>query len=84
MNREHLNFNERFAKIASELKESNPDILTLCEVDHFDEYNQLLQELGYQFYSENRRNYDKLLIAFKPDLFEYVEHYGVQHDEMAE
>ena len=82
LNREHLNFRERFSKIAEELRESNADILTLCEIDHFDEYQQLLKELGYQMYTENRRNYDKLLIAFKPDLFEYVEHYGVQHDEL--
>jgi len=57
--------------------------LTLCEIDHYDDYSQLLKELGYQFYSENRRTYDKLIVAFKPDLFEYVEHYGLQHDEMA-
>ncbi len=38
LNREHLNFRERFSKIAEELRESNADILTLCEIDHFDEY----------------------------------------------
>ena len=77
-----MSFGERFAKISEEIKESNADILSLCEVDHFDEYSKLLSGLGYSFYSECRRGKDSLVVAFKSAMFEYIEHYSVQHDDL--
>ena len=77
-----MKFSERFAKISEEIKESNADILSLCEVDHFDEYSKLLSGLGYNFYSESRRGKDSLVVAFKSAMFEYIEHYSVQHDDL--
>jgi mRNA deadenylase 3'-5' endonuclease subunit Ccr4 len=47
LNRNHLDFKTRFTMISQEIKQSNADILTLCEIDHFDDYSQLLKDLGY-------------------------------------
>ena len=59
--------------------------MCLCEVDHLEEkYSKLLIEMGYQYYTESRRGKDSILIAFKPKVFEYVEHYGILHDSLCE
>lgn len=78
LNKTHLDFKLRFPIIFQELKNSQADLMCLCEVDHLEEkYSKLLIEMGYQYYTESRRGKDSILIAFKPKVFEYVEHYGI-------
>lgn len=59
-------------------------MFTLCEIDHLDRYDKLLKELGYEYYTEKRRDFDYLIIAFRPSIFKYISHYGIQHDKLGE
>ena len=70
LNRDHLDFSDRSAKIISEIRQSDADIVCLQEVDHFeDTYKPVLEGMGYEFRFEYRRRRDAVLIAFKADKY---------------
>jgi mRNA deadenylase 3'-5' endonuclease subunit Ccr4 len=70
---EHTQFSKRSAKILTEIRNSDSDIINLTEVDHYqDFYKPELNKLGYETFIETRRDKDSVLIGFKKSKFEFV------------
>jgi len=85
LNKDHIDFEQRYSIICKEIEQSKPDLICLCEVDHLDtHYGKFLTELGYQYHGVSRKGLDYVLIAFKPEVFELLEKNEVQHSELGE
>lgn len=68
-----------------QIRESDADIINLCEVDHLNDcYGPQLTEMGYEYMTETRKGLDSVLIAYKKQKFELVSRIGVQHDMLAD
>ena len=74
-NKEHLDFRERSLKIMAEIRESDPDLICLQEVDNFETvYQPFLASMGYEFQTEWRReDNDAILLGYKKDKFELID-----------
>jgi len=70
--------------IERELRESNADLLFLTELDNEPIYKKLLHEMGYEYQLASRRGLDAVMVAYKTAMFDYVEHFTVQHDQLGE
>jgi len=52
-------------------------------LDHYDDlYEGKLSEMGYKCIQESRRGLDSILIGYKADKFELIDHKGVQHNDL--
>jgi hypothetical protein len=40
--------------------------------------------MGYEYKLASRRGLDAVMVAYKTDVFDYVEHYEIQHNDIAE
>jgi mRNA deadenylase 3'-5' endonuclease subunit Ccr4 len=84
LNQSNLEFASRFQMIERELRESNADLLFLTELDNEPIYKKLLHEMGYEYQLASRRGLDAVMVAYKTAMFDYVEHFTVQHDQLGE
>ena len=61
-----------------EIAQSDADLVCLQEVDHYaDIYKPFLTRLGYEFYTEWRKEDDACLLGFKKDKFEFIDKLGI-------
>ena len=82
-NLDYLNFRERSSKIMAEIKESDPDLVCLQEVDNYDTvYKPFLNKLGYECHIEWRREDDAVLIGYKTDKFELRDTLHIQYNDL--
>ena len=86
MNEDHLDFKDRSTRIMQEIKESDPDLICLQEVDDLKNiYEPFLKGMGYEFHTEWRRiDNDAVLLGYKKDKFEMLDTHGFQHNEMVD
>ena len=86
MNENHLDFAKRSARIMSEIRDSDADLICLQEVDHLaDVYGPFLKDMGYEFHTEWRRvDNDAVLLGYKSDQFNLDQVEGFQHNEMVD
>ena len=67
-----VDFEHRFHLMKQELRESDSDIISLCEMDHSEEFVSFLEGLGYSHClqeTKRRLDYTTGLLAFKKDKF---------------
>lgn len=77
-NREWLCMETRFEQISRDLVANRPDLMMLCEVDHFDStYKYLLQEMGLHHSKVQRRDDDFVLVAYDPKVFRLETSWGL-------
>ncbi|CAD8052648.1 unnamed protein product [Paramecium sonneborni] len=81
---QNLQFANRSAKIINQLKNFNPDIFCLQEVDNFEFYKEHFKKLNYNScYVQRPQRQDGCLIAFKIEKFKLVKYSEYSLDKMA-
>jgi mRNA deadenylase 3'-5' endonuclease subunit Ccr4 len=70
-----MHFDFRFPKIKAEILHSHAEVVVLQECDQFEEfYRPMLEQAGYRVVDCEKRGRDeRLVIAFKNDVFQLVD-----------
>lgn len=70
-----MHFDFRFPKIKAEIRNSDAEIVVLQECDQFEEfYRPMLEQEGYRVIDcEKRARDERLVVAFKSNLFQFVD-----------
>ena len=79
-----LSFKYRSPRVMREIKEANPEIICLQEVDHYEDwYGPQLKELGYSCIMNYRRSDDATVIAFKDESFTLITLEKINYNDLA-